>query len=332
MIAKARDLAEAKGVAQGGYRGGPQHGTGFRARPSSTSISTSWADEGCPGRRDDMKGVSIIGAGRLGASLGHALVRRGYDLRAVSCRTLRSARESVRVAGAGRAYTDIVKAAGDSGHGLPVRHGPGPSGGRGGPGGIAARLEGPDGLSHERPGPLPRPRAPRQGRGPYGVVPSRPRRSPGRKRIPDLFRGIFFGIEGDPAAVRTALGIARRLGGSAILLDEKNKALYHAACVVCSAGGTAVFDAASRLLAGTGLEKDLAARVLMPLAEKSLRNVKELGATAAFTGPISRGDVADGPDPFRGPSGQGTRPEAIHGVGTGGPGDGRKGEDLPESG
>ncbi len=237
-----------------------------------------------------MKSVSIIGAGRLGASLGHALVRRGYDLRAVSCRTLGSARESARIAGAGRALTDIVKAAGDSDtvflcvtdRALPE---------------VAAALASSpldwkgrtvfhtSGLVSSRVlEPLARAGA--------RTASFHPAQTFARKEAdPGLFRGIFFGLEGEPSAVKTALAVARRLGGSAILLDEKDKVLYHAACVVCSAGGTAVFDAASRLLAGTGLETRLAARVLMPLAEKSLRNVKELGATAAFTGPISRGDV-----------------------------------------
>ncbi len=237
-----------------------------------------------------MKSVSIIGAGRLGASLGHALVRRGYDLRAVSCRTLRSARESARIAGAGRALTDIVKAAGDS---------------------DTVFLCVTDRALPEVAAALASSRLDWKGRTVFhtsGLVSSRvleplaragartasfhPAQTFARKEAdPGLFRGIFFGLEGDPAAVKSALAIARRLGGSAILLDEKDKVLYHAACVVCSAGGTAVFDAASRLLAGTGLETRLAARVLIPLAEKSLRNVKELGATAAFTGPISRGDV-----------------------------------------
>lgn len=237
-----------------------------------------------------MTGLSIIGAGRLGASLGHALVRAGYDLRAVSCRTARSARESARIAGGGRAFTDIIKAAGDSAvvflcvtdRALPE---------------VAATLAASpldwrkrtvfhtSGLVSARVlEPLAKAGA--------HTASFHPAQTFARKAAdPDLFRGIFFGLEGDPAAVKTALGIARRLGGAAILLEEKDKVLYHAACVICSAGGTALFDAASRLLARTGLDPDDAARVLMPLAEKTLRNVKELGAAAAFTGPISRGDV-----------------------------------------
>lgn len=237
-----------------------------------------------------MSGISIIGAGRLGASLGHALVRAGYDLRAVSCRTARSARESARIAGAGRAHTDIVKAAGDSG---------------------VVFLCVTDRALHEVAAALAASALDWRKRTVFhtsGLIPARvleplaktgahtasfhPAQTFARKEAdPGLFRGIFFGLEGDPAAVRMAMGIARRLGGSAIHLEEKDKVLYHAACVVCSAGGTALFDAASRLLAVTGLEAGVAARILMPLAERTLRNVKELGAAAAFTGPISRGDV-----------------------------------------
>jgi predicted short-subunit dehydrogenase-like oxidoreductase (DUF2520 family) len=237
-----------------------------------------------------MTGVSIIGAGRLGASLGHALVQSGYDLRALSCQSLRSARESARITGAGRALTNIVKAAGDSGliflsvtdKALPE---------------VAAALAASP-LDWKK----------RTVFHTSGLVPARvleplaragahtasfhPAQTFARKEAdPGLFQGIFYGLEGDPAAVRTALGIVRRLRGAALLLNESDKALYHAACVLCSAGGTALFDAASRALAGMGLDADDASHILMPLAEKTLRNVKELGATAALTGPVSRGDA-----------------------------------------
>ena len=43
LVAKARDLAEAKGIAKSGYRDRPQHGPGIPARTSSTSTSTSSA-------------------------------------------------------------------------------------------------------------------------------------------------------------------------------------------------------------------------------------------------------------------------------------------------
>jgi predicted short-subunit dehydrogenase-like oxidoreductase (DUF2520 family) len=236
-----------------------------------------------------MTGISIIGAGRLGASLGRALARKGYDLRALSCRTLRSARESARIAGAGRAVTDIVKAAGDS----PV-----------------VFLCVPDGALPAVAASLAASPMDWRKRTVFhtsGLVPARvleplaregaltasfhPVQTFARKEAdPGLFRGIFFGLEGDPEAIWTALRIVRRLGGSALILSEQEKALYHAACVLCSGGAAALFDSAAGLLARTGLDREEAVRVLLPLAEKTLRNVKELGATGALTGPVSRGD------------------------------------------
>jgi predicted short-subunit dehydrogenase-like oxidoreductase (DUF2520 family) len=237
-----------------------------------------------------MTGVSIIGAGRLGASLGHALARKGYDLRALSCRSLRSARKSTRIAGTGRAFTDIVKAAGDSpvvflcvpDSALPA---------------VTASLAASPMDWRKRTvfhtsGLVPAHVLEPLARAGAHTASFHPAQTFARKEAdPDLFRGIFYGLEGDPAAVKTALGIVHRLGGAALILHEKDKVLYHAACVMCSAGGTALFDAASRLLTGTGLDVGDAARVLMPLAERTLRNVKELGAAGALTGPVSRGDA-----------------------------------------
>ena len=237
-----------------------------------------------------MTGVSIIGAGRLGASLGHALARKGYDLRALSCRTARSARESARIAGAGRAVTSVVKAAGNS----PV-----------------VFLCVPDGALPAVAATLAASRMDWRKRTVFhtsGLAPARvlePLARAGaftasfhpiqtfalKEADPGLFHGIFYGLEGDPEAVRTALRIVRRLGGAALILTEKEKALYHAACVLCSGGAVALFDSASRLLARTGLGPGEAVRVLLPLAQRTLRNVKEIGAAGALTGPVSRGDT-----------------------------------------
>ena len=58
-----------------------------------------------------MKRVSIIGAGKLGASLGHALARKGFDIKGISCRRLSSARESAKLIGRGIATVRPVRAA-----------------------------------------------------------------------------------------------------------------------------------------------------------------------------------------------------------------------------
>ena len=58
-----------------------------------------------------MTNISIIGAGRLGTSLGYALSKKGYRIKALSCRTLSSAKESRQIIGEGIASIDNVQTA-----------------------------------------------------------------------------------------------------------------------------------------------------------------------------------------------------------------------------
>ncbi len=59
-----------------------------------------------------MTDVSIIGAGRLGTSLGYALLKKGYKIKALSCRTIFSAEESRKIIGEGIASIDNIQTAG----------------------------------------------------------------------------------------------------------------------------------------------------------------------------------------------------------------------------
>ena len=46
-----------------------------------------------------MNHVSVIGAGRLGASLGAALANKGFTIKALSCKALSAAKESHHIIG-----------------------------------------------------------------------------------------------------------------------------------------------------------------------------------------------------------------------------------------
>src|SRR2546428_13775442 len=54
---------------------------------------------------------AVIGAGRLGRTLGRLLMRRGYVPTGLSCRSLRSARQARAFIGAGEPTTSNVMAA-----------------------------------------------------------------------------------------------------------------------------------------------------------------------------------------------------------------------------
>lgn len=237
-----------------------------------------------------MKDIAIVGGGRLGTCLGRVLAARGYTVGAVACRTLRSARESVRLIGQGRATTNGPTAAAegrivflclpddalDSAARSLAR----------GLGGWKNRA-----VFHTsglRPAAVLAPLAARGARtGSFHPVQSFPAKDSDLR----IFRGIAFGIEGDGEARSLGARLARQLGGVALHLAAEDKPLYHAACSLTSNGGAALLGAALDLLSGLGLEGDAAARILLPLAEGTLRNVKEIGAAAALTGPVGRGDA-----------------------------------------
>jgi predicted short-subunit dehydrogenase-like oxidoreductase (DUF2520 family) len=85
--------------------------------------------------------------------------------------------------------------------------------------------------------------------------------------------------------------IVRCLGGHVLLLAEKDKPHYHAACALASNAFVALEWTAARLLEGAGVPSDEALRTLLPLVQGTLQNVKSLGPEKALTGPILRGDV-----------------------------------------
>jgi predicted short-subunit dehydrogenase-like oxidoreductase (DUF2520 family) len=104
--------------------------------------------------------------------------------------------------------------------------------------------------------------------------------------------GTVFGVEGDERGRDEALAIVRAVGGAPLVLDGGQLARYHAAAALVSNASVGLVDAASDLLASTGLERRSATAALTALLASTVKNLEELGLPEALTGPISRGDVA----------------------------------------
>jgi len=107
----------------------------------------------------------------------------------------------------------------------------------------------------------------------------------------EKFPGTYCFCEGDAAAVGALEQLARDLGGIPVRIDSDAKVLYHAAAVVACNYLVALLDAATALCARAGIDAGTARAALKPLLAATLENVTELGAPAALTGPIARGDV-----------------------------------------
>jgi len=108
---------------------------------------------------------------------------------------------------------------------------------------------------------------------------------------PARLRGAFAGIEGDPRALAAGHRIAAALGMTVVPLDPAAKPLYHAGAVFSANYATALVGVAERLAQRAGVPADIAARMYLPLLAGAARNLLDLGAAAALTGPIRRGDL-----------------------------------------
>jgi len=235
--------------------------------------------------------IAIIGAGRLGTTLGRALAAKGHKITALTCRRKASAEESRAIIGQGRALTDNAAAARMARViflSLPDEVITG----------VVSRLarnrvDWPGKTVFHTSGLLPaQVLEPLRERG-ASVASFHPVQSFPRKTTrPGHFRGISFGLEGDRNALALAGAFVRRLGGHALIIPEGTKPFYHAAFSFASNFLVVLLDAATRLLEEAQIPEDKAARMLLPLVQGTLHNVKEFDTTAALTGPLVRGDVA----------------------------------------
>ncbi len=103
------------------------------------------------------------------------------------------------------------------------------------------------------------------------------------------FAGAGCAVGGSTAAaLRAATALALTLGMRTAHIADEDRAAYHAAASMASNYLVTLQDAAERLLATTGADRDL----LVPLVEATVANWARRGGPAALTGPIARGDEA----------------------------------------
>ena len=107
---------------------------------------------------------------------------------------------------------------------------------------------------------------------------------------PDL-RRVTFTIEGDGRAVRVAQRIARDLGGLAVQINAKRKAMYHAFGAFTSPLIVVTLAAAEQVARKAGLNQRSARAAIAPILRQTVNNYIEKGPAGAFSGPLVRGDV-----------------------------------------
>ena len=113
----------------------------------------------------------------------------------------------------------------------------------------------------------------------------------GGKLIPKL-SGVIFGVEGDPKARRMAQSIGKSLGGITVTINTRDKPIYHAAAVMAAGSTYPAIEAGVQLLMGIGFTRARAMQTLVPLIRQIFDNIERIGPRAAWTGPLSRGVYA----------------------------------------
>lgn len=233
---------------------------------------------------------AILGAGRLGRTLGRLLARRGYAPGGLSCRTLRSARQAAAYVGGGHPTTSNPRAA--AGAALVLIATPdraiaplarelsdSPIDWKGK---VVAHTSG--ALSSAALEPLRR-------RGAL-VASVHPLASVADARAdPRGLSGAPFAVEGDPKALKPLRRIVTALGGIPVTLPRQAKALYHLIACLLSNDLVALLSFGFDAAAGLGLGPRDAARLYLPLVRGTVENVGRLGPVRALTGPVSRGDL-----------------------------------------
>ena len=95
-------------------------------------------------------------------------------------------------------------------------------------------------------------------------------------------RGAWFAVAGDDMAD----AIVDALDGRSFVVSDEDRAVYHAAAVVASNHLVALMGQVERIGATVGVPRS----AMIDLARGSLENVAAIGAAAALTGPVARGD------------------------------------------
>ena len=100
--------------------------------------------------------------------------------------------------------------------------------------------------------------------------------------------GTAWAVTADGADLAWAQRFVHALGGTAVVVADANRALYHAALVLGANGTSSVVAQAREVLLGAGVADPAA--LLTPLVTAAARNAAARGA-AALTGPVRRGDA-----------------------------------------
>jgi len=231
--------------------------------------------------------VGVIGAGRVGSTLGAALIRAGHDVIAASAVSDASRRRverwlphaAVLAPDEVIAAADLVLVAIPDDALRPLVAGLADADAWR-PGQLVAHTSGAQGIGVLDPA---------AARGALALALHPVMTFTGRAEDLDRLEGAAFGVTALDELRPVAETLVVEMGGEPVWVPEGARPLYHAALTVGANHLVTLVNDALGLLSGAGVTEP--ARLLAPLLSAALDNVLRLG-DGALTGPVSRGDVA----------------------------------------
>ena len=110
-------------------------------------------------------------------------------------------------------------------------------------------------------------------------------------QVAEQFAGTICTLEGSARATDVLRQALLQIGARVVSIKPENKALYHAGAVFANNYLVTLMDAALQTMQAAGIDADMATAMVQPLALGAFGDTFRLGAGAALTGPIARGDV-----------------------------------------
>ncbi len=248
------------------------------------------------------KSVAIIGAGRVGSSVGFLLKKAGFGITGIASRTEKSARAAAAFIGSGQPTSDCSQAAATADivfittpdRVIQETCDKLSSAGAIKPGCTVIHMSGAHSLGLLAS-------AGRSGAFRAVLHPLQSIASPeqGVRNLPMS----YFRIEADEGALETARLVVTALGGIELALpkwssDRESAALYHAGAVTVSNYFVALVHYGLRFYESLGANRKEALKAVLPLIKGTLHNIETLGIPDALTGPIMRGDAETVRDHF----------------------------------
>lgn len=105
------------------------------------------------------------------------------------------------------------------------------------------------------------------------------------------FQNSYITIEGDKTYEQDFVAMFEMLGHTCRVISAEEKTRYHAACVMASNLVIGLYYLAAKNMELCGFPPEDAQAALLPLFQNNAGNLIAVGADAALTGPVARGDM-----------------------------------------